>query len=327
MADIKQIRRPVEDAMVRYEEYARGMLGAATPQLEPIAGYILRSQGKAIRPLVVMLAAGMLPEAADTPGRRTTGAMLIEMLHKASLVHDDVIDGSYMRRSAPSVNALWGDHRAVLAGDYIIARALSQGLADGHADMVQCVCDSLWRVCEGEMLQSWQSDRLQMTREVYFEIIFKKTALVLGTSAALGAMAARAPQRDVDALRTYGEMLGQAFQIRDDVLDYMPASQTGKPACGDLRERKINMPLLAVLEDSSPSHRTLLLRKLSDIRRKPENADYLARAVMDGGGIEKATGVMDDFLRQAAIALEPYPASPCKSSLIELCDYVAERNK
>jgi octaprenyl-diphosphate synthase len=327
MPDIHDIRRPVEEQMALFERYLQDMLSVCPPQLAPMAGYIASSRGKSIRPLLVMLSAGLFPGAAQNGERALVGAMLVEMLHKASLVHDDVVDSSYLRRGAPSVNALWGDHRAVLAGDYVIARAFSQGLHSGHHDLVSEICDSLGRVCEGEMLQSWQSDRLEMTRELYLDIIYKKTALVLGSSGATGAMAARATEHDVAAMRSFGDHLGTAFQIRDDVLDYAPASQTGKPACGDLRERKINMPLLAVLEHAAPARRRELLQKLSDVRRSPANVDHLAAAVVDEGGLEKAAALMEEYLSRARAILDAWPASPCRASLAMLCDYVATREK
>jgi octaprenyl-diphosphate synthase len=313
--------------MARFDQRLADLLGESTAELAPVVGYIAASRGKAVRPLLVMLASGLFPETADSAERSQVGAMLIEMLHKASLVHDDVVDASYMRRGAPSVNALWGDHKAVLAGDFVISRAFSDGLHSGHYDLVTEVCDSLCRVCEGEMLQSYQSDHLDMTRDVYLDIIYKKTALVLGSSAAVGAMAAHASPADVAALRSYGDNLGTAFQIRDDVLDYAPAAQTGKPACGDLRERKINMPMLALLERSTAARRRELLRKLSNVRRTPENVDYLAQAVAEGGGIDQATALMEEYLSNARAVLDAYPASPCRTSLLSLCDYIATREK
>ncbi len=325
--DLDKIRGPVEDQMTAYDDYMRRMLESALPEVDHMARYVFSKRGKAVRPLVVMLSAGLFPDSGAARERSRLGSMIIEMIHTASLIHDDIVDESFIRRGAPSVNALWGDHKAVLIGDYIIARAFAEGMASGHYDVVRCVSDSMYGICEGELLQSYQSDRLDMTREIYTDIIRKKTGLLLGAASAAGAIAADAPAQDVAQMRSYGENLGLAFQMRDDVLDYAPASQTGKPTCGDLRERKINLPLLMVLESAPEAERRVLLKKLSDVRRNPPNVDYLHAAVVSGGGIEAASELMDQHLEAARAALAPYEASPCRTSLYSLCDYIATRDR
>ncbi len=313
--------------MALYEDYLRDMLSGSAPEIASMAGYVMAARGKAVRPLIVMLSAGLFPDSPGKDSRSRLGATLVEMAHNASLIHDDVVDRAYIRRSSPSVNALWGDHLAVLLGDYLLARCFSEGIASGQTDIVERVSRSLYLLCEGEVIQSRQSDRLEMTREIYLDITRKKTALLISTASAVGAVAASAPQEDVDRMALYGEMLGMAFQIRDDILDYAPASQTGKPAMGDLRERKINMPLLAIIEKASAAERRTLLGKLSDVRRNPSNVEYLHRAVVEGRGIEEASASMEQYLCQARSALAAYPTSECRESLAAMCDYVAGREK
>ncbi len=318
---------PVEKELSLYEEYVARLLDNGTPQMGPLLRFVSSNHGKAVRPLIVLLTAGLFPDKGDRQERAVLAAVLVEMVHTASLIHDDIIDESYVRRGRPSVNAFWGDHKAVLLGDYIIGRAFADGLRTGHYDIVQCVTESMYSLCEGEIIQAWQSDQLGMTREIYLDIIFKKTALVLGVASSVGVMAARGSEADVERMRQYGNNLGIAFQIRDDVLDYAPLSQTGKPACGDLRERKINMPLLALLEKSPAPQRRALLAKLSDVRRHPENVEYLRQAVIDGGGIDDASASMEEYLAKARAALESYEPSACRSSLFSLCDYIALRDR
>lgn len=322
-----EIRRPVESQMSLYEEYLQNILGKSSSRLKLISGEVFSRRGKSIRPLIIILSSEMFPDVHGKEERSRLAAMLVEMVHTSSLIHDDVIDRAYIRRGAPSVNALWGDHLAVLAGDYIISRAFAEGLSSGHYDIISKINDTLLQICEGEMIQSYQSSSLKMTREIYLDIITKKTGLLISTSAAAGAMSARADAEQVEAMASYGRNLGIAFQMRDDALDYAPQSQTGKPACGDLRERKITMPLLAVLEKSDEKRRGALLKKLSDIRRHPENAEYLHQAVVDGGGLEDTAMIMQQYADQAKAGLAQFPASPAKSSLISLCDYVTQRTK
>ena len=327
MATLDSIREPVTAELTAYEEYLRDALRSPNSYVSSILTYIFNTRGKGIRPLLVMLA-GRLHREREAIGERSfLAAMLIEMLHTASLVHDDVVDEAYVRRSKPAVNALWRSRTSVLIGDYIFARSFAVGLKRGATDIVTFITKSIGEVCEGELTQSQQSDRLEMTREIYLDIIYKKTATLIGSSSGAGALAVGASAEEVDRMKQFGDWLGIAFQIKDDILDYALSSQTGKPACGDLRERKITLPLLTVLETASDRERRHLIARLSDIRRHPENVDYLRDAVIAGQGLERAAEVMNDYLDRARMSLDGYPDSPCRRSLLELCDYIARRDK
>ncbi len=313
--------------MSAYEAHLATLFAGATEQLAPMMEHVLARRGKSIRPLLVMLAAGLFEGSARGAERRLVAATMIEVVHTASLVHDDVIDRAAMRRAAPSVNALWGDHCAVLVGDYLLTRGFASALESGHHDIVIRVNEALARVCEGEMLQSAQSAQLTMTRAIYLDIIERKTALLLATAASLGATAADASTQQVERMYQYGRLLGMAFQIGDDVLDYSASDATGKPALGDIRERKINLPLLMLLDSSPDADRAELLGRLASLEQAPENVDYLYRAVIQSDALEKSAELLREYTAAAARELDDFADSDCKRSLLALCDYVAAREK
>lgn len=253
--------------------------------------------------------------------------MLVEMIHVASLIHDDVIDEADMRRGKPSANARWQSHKAVILGDYILARNLSIGLGSGQFDLVTHVCGSMAALCEGEVLQSECAEKHTMTRQAYLDIIYKKTACLIGVSASAGAMAVGASQQKVALMRRFGEAVGMAFQIQDDILDYTRTAQTGKPANNDLREGKITLPLLAVLDKVPAERRTELLGRLACCHDDEESVEYLQRTVENEGGLTFAAEVMRSYIARAVEMLSEYEASDYRTALANLCAYIAERDR
>lgn len=326
---LEKIRKPVEEELAAYESFLRSSLAADSEILNTIVDYVLSTRGKGIRPLLVLLCAGLCNKRPDMGmGKRPLlAAMLIEMIHTTSLIHDDVIDESDMRRGKPSVNAMWHTRNAVLTGDYLLAKTYTKGLESGQFDIVSYVNRAISELCEGEISQSDHSKRLEMTRSDYTKIIFKKTATLIGTSCGVGALSIYAPQEQVGRLRIAGNHLGMAFQIKDDILDYTAASaDTGKPSCNDLREHKITLPLLAVLENSSPERRSELLEML---RRADDDAaaQTLCRIVIDEGGTAEAEKVMNWYLGRAAELLADFAPSPYRDSMVLLCSYLADRDR
>lgn len=291
--------------------------------------HALSSRGKGIRPLLVMLSAAMnAANPAAASGRRPAlAALLVEMIHLSSLIHDDVIDESDTRRGRPSANALWQSHKAVLLGDYILARAMRLGLESGQFDLVTHVCGTVTSLCEGEVLQDDLAGRHTMTREAYLEIVRKKTACLLGVSASAGALSVGAPRERVAAMRCFGEALGMAFQMQDDILDYTREARTGKPANNDLREGKVTLPLLTVLDRVSEERRAELLRRLALCRDEEAEVDYLHHTVVNEGGLEMAAEVMRHYISRAVGQLADYADTPYRKSLADLCAYVAERDR
>ena len=282
---LEQIQAPIADRIRSYERYIASILHSDNAYVGSISDYILGNRGKQLRPLLVLLSAALHGEIGQ---RSYMGASLVEMIHTASLIHDDVVDEAYVRRGKPSVNALWHARTAVLIGDYIFARTYHVCLQNKGWDMLTEVTRSIHEVSEGELIQTEQTEKLAMTREIYYDIIYKKTAALLGACGATGAISVGADEGHVNRMREFGNHLGVAFQIKDDILDYSPMEVTGKPTGGDMRERKITLPLLYVLERSTPAEHDLLLAKLSDVRNSPDNVEYLCRAVEQKGGLDHA---------------------------------------
>ncbi len=321
---LEEIQHPIADKIRGYEEYIASTLHSDNKYVASINKYILGNRGKQLRPLLVLLGAALHGEI----GRRTyMGASLVEMIHTASLIHDDVVDEAYVRRSAPSVNALWHSRTAVLIGDYIFARTYHVCLQNEGWDMLTEVTRSIHEVSEGELIQTEQTEKLAMTRAIYFDIIYKKTAALLGACGATGAISVGANEAQVARMRAFGDNLGIAFQIKDDILDYSPMEVTGKPSGGDMRERKITLPLLYVLEQSPEPKRKKLIAKLSDVRNAPRNVDYLCRTVVEEGGIEHASRCMAEYKDKALTYLETYPDSEIRRSLSGFAEFVLSRNK
>jgi len=329
MITLDDVREPVAEELAAYEAFLERQVTAEGDLLSEMLRHALSARGKGIRPLLVILSAAMNARVKGAAGGRRTclAAMLVEMIHVASLIHDDVIDESAERRGKPSVNALWQSRKAVLLGDYVLARNMSLGMQSGQFDLVTHVCVALTSLCEGEMLQDDLAGRRTMTRESYLDIVYKKTACLLGVSTSAGALAVGASRDKVAMMRRFGETVGMAFQMQDDILDYMRAAQTGKPANNDLREGKITLPLLTVLDRASDARKAELLERLGRCRDDEAAVEYLQRTVEDEGGLTMAADVMRHYVSRAVGMLSGYEPSPYRKALVDLCAYVAERDR
>jgi octaprenyl-diphosphate synthase len=252
--------------------------------------------------------------------------MLVEMIHTASLIHDDVLDSADERRGKPSVNAKWQSNMAIILGDYILARTMSLGMASAQYDLISHIGSAMATLCEGEVLQSQHANNYDTTRNDYFDIIYRKTASLLGVSASLGALSVGANREEVERMRKFGEAIGIAFQIQDDILDYKRDNNTGKPANNDLREHKITLPLIEVMERASEEQRSEIKELLKRADHDNEALDSLHNMVVNGGGIEAATESLKSFLARAMHLLHKYPDTPYRKSLLDLCTFIAERD-
>jgi octaprenyl-diphosphate synthase len=326
---LDNIRRPIEKDIEDYNQFLTRQMTSDSSYVEGILHYIFENGGKGIRLMLVLLTAGLHSRAPQGgAGLRTyLAALLVEMMHTASLVHDDVIDESDLRRGKPSIRAMFNSRNAVITGDFILAKSMTLGLDSAQYDIVSYVVRAMSELCEGELIQSEQSRRLEMTRDIYLEIIHKKTATLFGVSAGAGALSVGAPREEVARMRLFGEYLGVAFQIRDDILDYDTASDTGKPTCNDLAEQKITLPLLSILQHSTPERKADLLARLAATKTDPTNIAYLHEAVVAGGGIEEAEETMRAYIASAQSILSDYPASSYHTSLALLAAYSADRKK
>lgn len=329
MITLDTIREPVIAEMEAYDQFVERQFTAEGEQLSEMLHYALTSRGKGIRPLLVMLSAALnAPTKGASTGRRAClAAMLVEMIHVASLIHDDVIDESDTRRGKPSVNARWQSHKAVILGDYILARNMNIGLQSGQFDLVTHVCGSIAALCEGEVLQSECAEKQTITRQAYLEIIYKKTASLLGVSASVGALAVGATRDKVSLMRLFGEAVGMAFQIQDDILDYTPAAHTGKPVNNDLREGKITLPLLSVLERVDAARRAELLERLTRCAVDEQSVEYLQHTVENEGGLAAAAEAMQSYVSRAVELLSEYAPSVYRTALVNLCAYLADRDR
>lgn len=329
MVGLDKIRKPILDDLQAFDEFVAEQFHAENPILSDMLNYALSSRGKGIRPTIVMLSAAMNAKVQGVGvGRRAyLAAMLVEMVHVASLIHDDVIDESDTRRGRPSVNAKWQSRNAIILGDYLLARNMSIGLSSGQFDIVSHVCGAIGILCEGEITQSDCAKRQDMSREAYLDIIYKKTASLIGISASAGALASGAPSENVQKMRRFGEAVGMAFQIQDDILDYTRTAHTGKPSNNDLREHKITLPLLSVLERVSDERRRELLAKLAVCDTDADAVDYLQHTVENEGGLQLASEAMCEYLQTANAILADYPESEYRTALVNLTAYVAQRDK
>ncbi len=333
MITIDDIRRPISADLEAFDKFVADNFNAEGEMLQEMLTYALSSRGKGIRPILTMLsaltctAATYRPDERNCTKRTYLAALMMEMIHTASLIHDDVLDSADERRGKPSVNAKWQSNLAIILGDYILARTMSLGMASAQYDIVSYVGTAMAALCEGEVLQSQHAKNLDTTRDDYFTIIYQKTASLLGVCGALGAMSLGAQREDVERMRKFGEALGIAFQIQDDILDYNRQNNTGKPVNNDLREHKITLPLIEVIERKTEEERGAIIKLIERCNDDNEALDTLHAMVHDEGGIERATETMQAYLSRAMHLVSKYEDTPYRKALLDLCTFVAERDK
>ena len=336
MVSLEAIRTPIASDIDAFEEFLKGQFSSDGKLMSEMLTHVLSARGKSVRPIIVMLTSALTSSAnarqwvegeRNCTKRTYLAAMMVEMLHTASLVHDDVIDNADMRRGRPSVNALWQSRNAVVMGDFLLARTMSAGMESAQYDLVSHIIGTVATLCEGEVLQSQHAADKNTTRQDYVEIIYKKTASLISVSASAGAVSVMASREDVEQMRRFGEALGMAFQIQDDILDYSRSAKTGKPSNNDLREGKITLPLIEVLEQCSPAEKLQLLDKLSQCATDDAAVDYIQNIVEVTGGLSMAARTMQSYIDRAVAILSKYEDSPYRTALINLCAFVAERDK
>ena len=336
MVSLEAIRTPIASDIDAFEEFLKGQFSSDGKLMSEMLTHVLSARGKSVRPIIVMLTSALTSSAntrqwiegeRNCSKRTYLAAMMVEMLHTASLIHDDVIDNADTRRGRPSVNALWQSRNAVIMGDFLLARTMSAGMESAQYDLVSHIIGSVATLCEGEVLQSQHAADKDTTRQDYLEIIYKKTASLISISASAGAVSVMASREDVEQMRRFGEALGMAFQIQDDILDYSRSAQTGKPRNNDLREGKITLPLIEVLEQCTSAERLQLIDKLSQCATDDAAVEYIQNIVEVTGGLSLAARTMQTYIDRAVAILSKYEDSPYRTALINLCAYVAERDK
>ena len=324
MTTIKKIKSPIEQELKDFEPYFKKSLQGDVPLLSTILNYIYRTKGKQLRPMFVFLSAKLHGETNEFS---KLAACSVELLHTATLVHDDVVDESYERRGTFSVNALWRNKLAVLVGDYILARGLILQLENKKYNFLHLISRAVQDMSEGEILQIKKSRKLDIDDETYFEIIRKKTASLIATSMAIGAASATENEEVVEKMYKIGQDAGIAFQIKDDIFDYQSKGIIGKPTGNDIKEKKITLPLLYILNNAAKTERTRILRL---IKRKNKNSAVvkeLIQMVIEKGGLEYAETKMNEFREKAISGLMEFQDCEARTSLIELMNYITTRKK
>ncbi|MDX9930714.1 MAG: polyprenyl synthetase family protein [Bacteroidales bacterium] len=324
MAALKQIRGPVENEMAEFERYFNHAMRSNIPLLRIILNYILRRKGKQMRPLLVLLSAklhGSISEATYI------AATFMELLHTATLVHDDVVDDAHERRGALSINALWNSKIAVLVGDYMLARGLLMAVEKGRYDMLDIVSEAVRSMSEGELLQLQKSRKLNITEEDYFRIIRMKTAALIAACTACGARSVSDDPDLIANMKEMGETIGIAFQIRDDILDYEGNGLTGKPAGNDIKEKKITLPLIHALEKSDRRSKREILSVVGAKKKSHDDVRRVVRFVYESGGIDYADKMMKLYRDKALAILDTCPPGDVNDSLREFIHYTTSRKK
>jgi octaprenyl-diphosphate synthase len=291
--------------------------------LDQIMNYIVKRKGKQLRPMFVFLSAKTCGEVNEATYR---GAALIELLHTASLVHDDVVDDSNYRRGFFSVNALWKNKIAVLVGDYLLSRGLLLSVEHNDFDLLRLVSQAVKELSEGELLQIEKARRLDITEDVYFDIIRQKTASLIAACCAVGASSVDTDTASIETMRKFGEQVGIAFQIKDDLFDY-GNEEIGKPLGIDIKEKKMTLPLIYALNKVSWSQKRSIIYLVKNESHKPRKVAEVIDFVKNSGGIEYATEVMKTYQDDAIRILHTLPASEYRFSLEQLVRFTIERKK
>ena len=324
MADLANIRQPVDREMREFQGHFKEAMRTSVPLLDHITRYIVRSRGKQMRPLLVYLSAAA---SGGTTERSHVAATLIELLHTATLVHDDVVDAAETRRGFLSINALWKSKVAVLVGDYLLSRGLLISMEQQGIDLLKITSKAVEAMSEGELLQIEKARRLDITESVYFDIIRCKTASLIAACCAAGAASAGADDDQIEHMRCFGEEMGIAFQIKDDLLDFAPSAHTGKPTGGDIKERKMTLPLIHTLQSMDARERKKAVRGIKKSKDDPAQAQALMQRILDGPGMAYAEKKMREHRDRAVAMLDSLPGGEARSALADLVDFTISRKK
>jgi octaprenyl-diphosphate synthase len=323
MASVKQIMAPITSEMSEFENRFRASMKSKVPMLDKVTHYIIRRKGKQMRPMFIFLTAKMLGNVND---KTYDGATLVELLHTASLVHDDVVDDANERRGFFSVNALWKNKIAVLVGDYMLSKVLLLSIEKNNTHLLEVVARAVKEMSEGELLQIEKARKLDITEEVYFEVISQKTASLISTCCELAALSVdRVDQRD--NMRKFGELIGIAFQLKDDIFDYGEPGQIGKPTGLDIRERKMTLPLIHVLNTAPEDIKKELINIVKNHNENPKKVKRAVSLVIEHGGIDYAHKRMLEYKEKALDLIKDIPNSDSKESIIGLVEYTTTRKK
>lgn len=322
MARLDHIKKPVSSEMKQFEEYFRSSLKSSVPLVDLVTNYLYRRKGKQLRPIIVFLSARL----TGVPGESTyIAASMIELLHTATLIHDDVVDDSHERRGFFSIYALWKSKISVLVGDFLLSKGLLLAINNKKFELLHIISEAVREMSEGELLQIQKSRKLDMTEEEYLEIIRKKTATLIAACVSCGASSVGTAESDLQKLHKMGEYAGMAFQIKDDLFDYEKDCFTGKPRGNDIKEKKLTLPLIYALRQSGKAEKRKILSLIRNNSKKRSNISYVIDYVTDKGGVDYAVEVMEKYRSEAVDVLKEFPENEARNSLIDLFSYITTR--
>ncbi len=324
MSELKLIREPIQKELEEFEEHFKAVMKSSVPLLDVITNYILRRKGKQLRPTFVFLTSSMLGGINTSS---YTAASMIELLHTASLVHDDVVDESYERRGFFSLNALWRSKIAVLFGDYLLSKGLLLSVERQEYELLKIVSEAVREMSEGELLQLRKSRKLNITMEEYYEVIRKKTAALIAACTASGATAVSKDADIIARMKAFGENAGVAFQIKDDLFDYDRNGKIGKPTGNDIKEKKMTLPLIYALQQCPASEKSRIIHIIRRQNKNSKKLDEVLNFVANYHGLEYAEGKMNSYKDKALEILFTFPQNPARDSLARLVNYTVERKK
>lgn len=325
MKIVSQIKAPIEMEMELFEKKFYESMSTHVALLNRITYYVVNRKGKQMRPMFVFLIAKMCNDGKVNE-RTYRGASVIELIHTATLVHDDVVDDSNQRRGFFSINALWKNKIAVLVGDYLLSKGLLLSIDNDDFDLLRIISVAVREMSEGELLQIEKARQLDITEKVYFDIIRQKTATLIAACCAMGAQSVNASAKEVENLRNFGELIGIAFQIKDDLFDYGEA-QIGKPTGIDIKEKKMTLPLIYAINKASKKERDWLINSVKNHNKDKSRVKKVIEKVKELGGLDYAMNEMKKYQEQALKLISSYPDSPYKESLELMVNYVIDRKK
>lgn len=321
----EQIKEPIRFEMELFEKKFHLSMSSRVALLNRITYYIVNRKGKQMRPMFVFLVAKMVNNG-QVNERTYRGASVIELIHTATLVHDDVVDDSNKRRGFFSINALWKNKIAVLVGDFLLSKGLLLSIDNGDFDLLRIISVAVREMSEGELLQIEKARRLDITEDVYYEIIRQKTATLIAACCALGAKAVleESDNAKVEDMRLFGEYIGMAFQIKDDLFDYTEDS-IGKPTGIDIKEQKMTLPLIYTLNNSAPKEKSWLINSVKNHNKDKKRVKEIINFVKEKNGLAYAEKVMKDYQQKALEIIKDYPESEYKNALTLMVNYVIDR--
>ena len=324
MGTLDTIKQPIKQEMSTFNDRFRAHLSSNVPLVDRVMRYMVKRKGKQLRPILVFLSAKIQGSITDAT---YIGASLVEIMHTATLVHDDVVDDADQRRGFFSINALWKNKIAVLIGDYLLSKVLLIAVETKEYNLLEYVSGAVKSMSEGELLQIEKARKLDITEEVYFEIIQQKTASLLETCCVVGAASAGGSDEEIEKFRMLGRHLGLAFQIKDDLFDFERVNLTGKPAGIDIKEQKMTLPLIKALQEADSKQRQHIIKTIKKYHDRPKKVQEVVDFVRQSGGLEYARNKMLEHINQAKEILYNFPQTEERDALALVLDYTAQRKK